>query len=73
MVTQMIKNTLAKYGATLTDDGNIEKNGKVLNVTFRTKGARLQTKMCSQMLMSGPLAASTIERFVEDYWMWRKI
>lgn len=70
---EAIKAALQKYGATLTDDGFIAKNGKSC-VKCIIKGKRLRFESASgTLLASGSVSESFVCEFVEKFWFWKPI
>ena len=65
---------LAQYGATLDLKGQIRRGDKILGVCVFIKGKRIRFESSSSgtLLASGPVAESTVEKFVESFWMWVK-
>ena len=65
---------LAQYGATLGLQGQIRRGDKTLGVCVVIKGKRIRFESSSSgnLLASGPVAESTVEKFVESFWMWVK-
>ena len=72
-MNSIINNTLLQYGAALNDAGYITKADKVTSVRPVIKGKRLRFEGKHGLIMSGGLNAETIEAFVEEYWLWKKI
>ena len=67
------KNALKPYGAVITDDGQIARNGKVTGVRVVSKGNKLQivASESGKLLASGPASPETLTRFVEAFWFWK--
>lgn len=67
------KNALEPYGAIITDDGRIARNGKVMSVRVVSKGDKLQiaSSESGKLLASGPAKPETLTRFVEAFWFWK--
>lgn len=64
---------LRPYGASLTPDGFIQKNGKVLSVQVVVSGKRLRMEGVSgRPLASGPITEKFVQSFVEGFWFWKK-
>ena len=65
---------LAQYGATLGLQGQIRRGDKILGVCVVIKGKRIRFESSSSgnLWASGPVAESTVEKFVEAFWMWSK-
>lgn len=65
---------LAQYGATLGLQCQIRRGDKTLGVCVVVKGKRLrfESSTSGKLLASGPIAESTVEKFVESFWMWTK-
>lgn len=64
---------LAQYGATLGDANRIQRGDKLLLVCVVIKGKRIRFEsIAGQLVASGPVAESTVEKFVESFWMWKK-
>lgn len=68
----IVREALKPYGATLTDDGFIAKNGPS-QIQVVVKGKRLRFQGGAHLMASGPIAAATVERFVESFWFWKKV
>lgn len=71
---QIITETLAAYDASLGPYGEIIRNGKSTGVTASIKGQRIRFRSLNttQLVMSGPVTARTVEKFVESFWYWSK-
>lgn len=64
---------LSAYDAHLAEDDRIVRKGKPLGVTITEKNKRLRIEsVAGTLLASGPIAAATVERFVERFWFWEK-
>ncbi len=65
---------LAQYGATLGLQGQIKRGDKTLGVCviIKAKRLRFEASTSGNLLASGPIAESTVEKFVESFWMWTK-
>ncbi len=72
---ELIKQTLAAYGATIDMQGVICRNDKVTGVAVVVKGKRIRFESTSsrRLMASGPIIATTVEKFVESFWFWEKI
>lgn len=69
----IVKQALAQYGASLTEQGHITRGGKVLPVLPVIKGKRLRFESGQgTLLASGPVSAQFVESFVEKFWYWSK-
>ena len=69
-----VMSALAQYGATLGLQGQIRRGDNLLGVCVVIKGKRIRFESSSsgKLLASGPVAESTVEKFVESFWMWNK-
>ena len=69
-----VLSALAQYGATLGLQGQIRKGDKILGVCVVIKGKRIrfESSTSGNLLASGPIAESTVEKFIESFWMWEK-
>ena len=68
-----VLDALTQYGATLSNDGLIQRSGKTMPVFVTIKKDRIRFESTSSnLLASGPVAASTVEKFVESFWFWEK-
>lgn len=65
---------LLAYGAKLTDDGRIERRGKVLDVRPVIKGRRLrfESVRSGNLIASGPISEKFVDSFVREFWFWEK-
>ncbi len=73
---EVIAKTLEKYGATVDQYGQIFRGEKCLRLCIFIKGPRIRVESCRNdgtLLFSGPIVPSTVEKFVESYWFWKKI
>lgn len=72
---ELIKQTLEVYGATISMQGVIFRNDKATGVAVVVKGKRIRFESTGsgRLLASGPVTASTVEKFVEAFWFWEKI
>lgn len=68
------RETLKRYGADITADGQIiTPSNKLSGVYIRFKKTRLRMiTQTDDLLMSGPIEPRTIEQFVEKFWYWKK-
>ena len=63
-------NPLEKYGAALTEEGEITRNGKLLGVFCKRAKGRWQARNNQGLLLfSGP----DLGRLVEQFWFWERI
>ena len=67
-----VKKALAAYGASLDEDGFIVRQGRTgIRVVIKHK------KLCfmggEHLMASGPISASRVESFVENFWFWKKV
>ncbi|MFA5387556.1 MAG: hypothetical protein WC322_04185 [Candidatus Paceibacterota bacterium] len=71
---EVVQHALAAYGATLGLQGVIIRNEKATGVAVVVKGKRIRFESTGSghLLASGPVAASTVEKFVESFWFWKK-
>lgn len=69
----MVNNALADYGAELTDDNFITKNGKATKILVVVKKGRLRFGSESGSHMSGSVTGATVCAFVEKFWYWNKV
>lgn len=69
----IVKQALALYGADLTEEGFIRKDGKTTSVQVVKKGQRLRFEGRGYLLASGPIAEKTVCSFVEDFWFWSRV
>ena len=67
----MVKQTLARYGASLSDDGYIVSPKQKTGIKITVKGKRLRFGDESMTYGSGPIAPSAISMFVERFWYWK--
>jgi len=81
MSFELISQALNQYGATLNSEKFIQRNGKTLQVKVDIKKNRVRFEMegsnrfemvNSTLLYSGPVNISTVEKFVENFWYWKK-
>ena len=76
MTPDQIQKTLRQYHADFEPVGGdiLDKNGRKTGVyiSFKNKRMRIATVTIDDVLMTGPIAASTIEAFVEKFWFWKK-
>ena len=68
----IILNGLEPYGASLTTENYIQRDGKTTQVLIKVTGKRMRAELKDNLLFSGPIAESSIEAFVEKYWFWKK-
>lgn len=69
----MINEALAQYDATTNADGCIVRRGVTFGIRVKQKGKRLRFESADgRCQASGPIAASSVERFVESFWFWKK-
>ena len=62
-----MNNPLEKYGAALTEEGEITRGGKLLGAFCKRAKGRWQVRDSKGRLMfSGP----ELDRFVEQFWFW---
>lgn len=62
-----MSNPLEKYGAALTEEGEITRSGKLLGAFCKRDKGRWQVRNSQGRLMfSGP----SLDRFVEQFWFW---
>lgn len=76
MDKELFNTTLAKFGASITDEGLFQKGNRVIpSVQIKViKGRiRFENRMTGNLIMSGPISARTIERFVTKFWYWELI
>lgn len=76
MNKELFNTTLAKFGASITDEGLFQKGNRVIpSVQIKViKGRiRFENRMTGDLIMSGPISARTIERFVTKFWYWKII
>lgn len=68
----MVNQALARYGASLSDDGFIvsQKQQKT-GVKVTVKGKRLCFGSEAQLFGSGPIDPSAVSTFVERFWYWK--
>ena len=72
---EVVQQALAAYGATLGTHGAIiNRSGSVTGVAVSIKKSRIRFESTGsgRLLASGPVAASTVETFVESFWFWEK-
>lgn len=75
----VVREALARYGATLTPDGLIQSaSGKVLQVRAVIRGGKKRKLVLesagsdnTRPLASGPVSGATVSRFVEGFWFWK--
>lgn len=69
----VVNQALAKYGAKLTADDKIERDGVVTKVGI--KFARKRLEYCGSdgalQLATGPATAQSVCDFVERFWYWK--
>ena len=72
----MVREALAEYQATLTEAFGqiVTRNGRYTNVAVSIKGRRLEfvSATTEARLMSGPIEAATVHRFVNKFWYWER-
>ena len=68
------KVALSQYDAHINDAGRIVRKGTMYGVRVHQHRGRLRFEAVASgsLLCSGPVAACTVERFVESFWMWKK-
>lgn len=67
----IVTDALARYGATLSTDGLIQRKGKTLSVAVSVAKGRIKFMSTSgNLLASGPINAATVSSFVEKFWIW---
>lgn len=73
-MTSVINQALELYGATLSQEGLIQRGGKTLpvEVSVRKNRIRFISTTSGKLLASGPLEGATVEKFVEGFWFWTK-
>ena len=71
----LVQQALAAYGATLGLQGVICRNEKATGVAVAVKGKRIRFESTGsgRLLASGPVVTSTVEKFVESFWFWKKV
>lgn len=69
---EVVREALKPYGATLTDEGFIAKNGPT-SIQVVVKGKRLLFQGGVHLMASGPITAARVESFVEKFWFWKKV
>lgn len=70
---QIVKDTLAEYGATLNDEGHIVKGGRVLSVRAVYIRYRLRFEAGGRLILSGPKTANLVRAFVKQFYFWEKV
>lgn len=65
-----VKNTLANYGASVNEFGNIVKGEKVLSVKVVVKSNRLRFEGMGQLIASGPNTEAFVNSFVKRFYNW---
>lgn len=68
-----IRAGLARYNASLTDDGYITKGGKATSVKPAIRKGRVHMEgPDGRALFTGPATADAVGAFVEKFWYWEK-
>jgi hypothetical protein len=67
----LVKSALQLYGATITPEGYIAKDGKLYGVRVVVAKRRIRFEGAISLLASGPIKAETVAQFVEKFWFWR--
>lgn len=70
---KIVTDALARYGATLTETGQIERRGRLTSVRPVQKGKRLRFEMAGGLLSSGPVSGAFVSEFVEQFWFWTPV
>lgn len=71
MTRDDITAALSRYGASLTDDGFICRDGRRLSVSLTVKRGRLVAEGNGRKLYTGPAIPASVGRFVEGFWFWK--
>lgn len=68
----LVSSTLARYGASLTDDDRIARPERVTGVRLEIRKGRLRAMNGESLLASFPAAdvAGGVAAFVERFWYW---
>ena len=70
---EVVQRALADYGASLTDDGYIiSKSGKVTGVCVTIQRECIRFEGSHGLLGSGPIVEKTVQKFVENFWFWKR-
>lgn len=65
---------LKEYGATLNNEGFIQKGNKTLSVRFVIVKNRLRAEGAGGVLIASfPIKKSSVKAFVEKFWYWEKV
>lgn len=71
--TEVVREALKSYGATLTEDGFIARDGKRTGVRVVVSRKRLRYQSVDRLLATGPITAESVCKFVADFWFWKKV
>lgn len=73
-IREMVVDTLALYGASLSKGNFIEKQDKVFALRVSVKGKRIRIEQSNgDLIFSGPIKPSAVSSFVEDFWFWKRL
>lgn len=72
---EQVTKALNQYGAYLTSENRIGRDGKILGirVVIKSNRIRFESSSSGQLYASGPIEMSTVEKFVEAFWQWEKL
>lgn len=77
---EVVQHALAAYGAHLDTVLGVEnciiRRGQALSVRVKVSRGRIRFESAHvghTLIASGPVAASTVEKFVEAFWFWEKV
>ena len=68
-----IKAALAEYGATLTPEGFIERNGVTGIKIVQKRGRFRYADAKGNTFATGPATKDSVRDFVEKFWFWKKV
>lgn len=72
---KIVEDALEKFGASLSDEGFIQKSPSGptgIFVTITQKRMNIRSSNGS-LLSSGPPESSTVEKFIHDFWSWERV
>ena len=71
---EVVMQALAAYGATLSQQGVVVRDGKATGCAVSVKKGRIRFEPTGsgRLLASGPVVAATVEAFVKSFWFWEK-
>lgn len=75
-MNEELKNALAPYGATITEEGLFQKGNRVIpsvQIKIVKNRLRFENRMTGDLIMSGPVSGRTIVSFVKKFWFWEKV